>query len=138
MDSLILNSQKIDFENLKQLSDQIFHKSFDCDSLSGTSVELRYCLNMQLQREDSLLKKRLQDIIANITENSDDTLYNNTLFIEKTELTQEIWERYRFTYCNRCLGNYKYYEKADVFSFLRCAIELTIKRREDIEKMWGY
>ena len=139
MDSLVINSKKIDFEYLKQLSDKFYHRLFDCDSLStGTTVELRYCLNMQLQREDSLLKKQLQDIITNITESNVDTLYNNISIIEKIEVTQEIWERYRFAYCNQCLGSYKYYEKADTFSFLKCAIELTIKRREDIEKMCEY
>ena len=128
IDSLILNSEKIDFENLKQLSNRFFHKSFDCDSLnSGTSVELRYCLNMRLQREDSLLRAALNDI---------NSTFDDTLFIKKIKLTQEIWERYRYAYCQQCIGNYGN-DKMDVFHFLECAIELTFKRREDIEKMCG-
>ncbi|MCL2098430.1 MAG: hypothetical protein FWH23_06695 [Bacteroidales bacterium] len=143
MDSLVLNSQKINFENIKQLSDMlsakydIFSPIYDdCDSYSeGINPALRHCLRIQLQREDSLLKKELQNIVLQLNENKHDTLNNNISFIEKIELTQEIWERYRFAYCNQCLSNYRYSEKADVFSFLRCAIELTIKRREEIKKM---
>jgi len=54
----------------------------------------------------------------------------------KLKLTQEIWEQYRYAYCNECTMNP--IEKTDVFSFLKCAIELTIKRREDIEKLCEY
>ncbi|MDL2297390.1 hypothetical protein LJC68_10150 [Bacteroidales bacterium OttesenSCG-928-B11] len=132
IDSLILNSKKIDFENLKQLSDMfsanydIFSPIYnDCDSYSeGIGPALRHCLRVQLLREDSLLKKKINDVIA-------DTI--DTLSMRKLKLTQEIWERYRYAYCNECIMNSN--EKADIFSFLRCAIELTIKRREDIEKM---
>jgi hypothetical protein len=135
MDSLILNSKKINFENLKRISNEIYNNAYDCDSLStGTTVELRYCLNIWLQREDSLLKKKLNEII----ESKNDTLYDDALFIKKIKLTQEIWEQYRFAYCNQCIGNYRDYEKADIFSFLNCAIELTIKRRKDIEKICDY
>ena len=75
IDSLIINNQKIDFENLIRMVDGFYHKSHDCDSLSnGTTVEKRYCLNIRLQREDSLLKKTLNYIIEN---------ENDTLFIKK-------------------------------------------------------
>ena len=135
MDSLIFNSQKIDIENIKRLSDMysakydIFSPIYDdCDSYSvGITPELRHCLRIQLQREDSLLKKKINDIIA-------DTI--DTLSIKKLKLTQEIWEQYRYAYCNECTMNP--IEKTDVFSFLKCAIELTIKRREDIEKLCEY
>lgn len=138
IDSLILNSKKIDFENLKRLADIFYSKNHDCDSFStGTTPELRYCLNMQLQREDSLLKQAVNSIIDNI-KTMDTTDFDNTSFIKKIELTQEIWERYRYAYCVQCLSNFRHYQKSEVFSFLRCAIELTIKRREDIEKMCEY
>ncbi|MDR0941421.1 MAG: DUF1311 domain-containing protein [Bacteroidales bacterium] len=138
MDSLILNSKKIDFDHLKQVSDRLYHSFYNCDSLStGTTIELRYCLTVQLQRENSLLQKRLQEIIDTASQYVDDTMYNNKLFVEKIELTQEIWERYRFAYCNQCVGNFRYYEKADILDFLQCAIELTIKRREEIEERFS-
>jgi uncharacterized protein YecT (DUF1311 family) len=129
MDSLILNSKKIDFKNLKQLSDRFYSNTYDCDSLSsGTYPEKRYCLNIQLQREDSLLKKKLNDIIVN---------EDDTLFVKKIKMTQEIWERYRYAHCQQCIGKYGY-DRFDIFSFMECAIELTIKRREDIEKICDY
>jgi uncharacterized protein YecT (DUF1311 family) len=126
-DSLILNNKKIDFENLKQISDSFYHKSIDCDSIEST-LEKRYCLNIQLQKEDSLLKKRLNNLIAN---------ENDALFTKQLEMTQEIWERYRYAHCQQCLGKYGY-DRMDIFSFMKCAIELTIKRREDIEKICDY
>ena len=136
MDSLILNSKKIDFENLKRLAGifgpskyDMFSSIYnDCDSFgTGTTVEERYCLNIRLQREDSLLRKALNDMIEDI---------NDTLFIKEVKLIQEIWERYRYAHCSRCVGDE--YSKMDMFSFMKCAIELTIKRREDIEKMCDY
>jgi len=127
MDSLILKSKKIDFENLKQLTDRFSHHRINCDSTQGTTLELRYCLNMQLQQEDSLLKKALNDKIKDV---------KDILFIKEVELIQEIWERYRYAYCSRCVSDEQ--SKVDMFFFMRCAIELTIKRREDIEKMCVY
>ena len=127
MDSLIINNKKIDFENLKQISDRLYHKSIDCNSIEST-LEERYCLNIQLQQEDSLLKKKLNDLIVN---------ENDVLFTKQLEITQEIWERYRYAHCQQCLGKYGY-DRIDIFSFMKCAIELTIKRREDIEKIWDY
>jgi uncharacterized protein YecT (DUF1311 family) len=124
MDSLIFNIKKIDFENLKRISDRLYHKSIDCDSIE-TTLEERYCLNRQLQHEDSLLKKKLNDIIVN---------ENDASFAKRLEIVQEIWERYRYAHCQQCIGKYGY-DRWDVFSFMKCAIELTIKRREDIEKI---
>ncbi|MDR2652053.1 MAG: hypothetical protein LBC68_07015 [Prevotellaceae bacterium] len=83
IDSLILNCKKIDFENLKRMSDRFYSNAHDCDSLStGTTIEKRYCLNVRLQREDSLLNKKLNDIIEKALVSK-----NDTLFIQQLKIT---------------------------------------------------
>lgn len=136
MNSLILNSKKIDFENLKRVAAQFGSSEYDifspiyddCNSYGeGTTRDLRFCLNIQLQREDSLMRKALNDMIAGI---------NDPSFIKKVKLTQEIWERYRYAYCSECVQDEQ--SKMDMFAFMRCATKLTIARREDIEQGCSY
>ncbi len=129
IDSLILHAPKINFQNLKKLSQTFYSDKHDCDSLSsGTTVELRYCLNIQFQKEDSLLQRKLNELINQ---------ENDTAVINQLKLTQEIWERYRYAHCTQYIGKYGY-DRMEIFSFLECAIELTRQRREDLDKTYKY
>jgi len=146
MDSLILNSKKIDSEILKQQSslirnsrkidfelEQLLNKLYsDCDYLYERTPEE---LSFWLQEADSQLKEKLNKIIESY-KNDNET--DGALAIKKIELTQELWERYRHAYCIECFGLYGKPAEQEVLLFLRCALELTFERWNEIEKACDY
>lgn len=134
--SFIVNAQalndivdKIDIKNLKNQSYLIHAKKIKCDSTTGTTLEDRICANLELQKQDSLLQFELRALIIEMK------IFNDTTLKKKIKLSQDIWERYRYAHCANCVeeGN-----RFDMILFMRCAAELTIKRREDIKKLYGY
>jgi hypothetical protein len=130
-DSMICNAKKIDVQRLKRQSYLEDAKRINCccDSLLGTILELRICANLELQKQDSLMHCELDSVINECKKRGD------TAMIREIILTQELWERYRYALCNSCTMYKGSYAKVQ---FMKCASEMTIKRREEIRKIWWY
>lgn len=120
-DSLIYNANKIDMENIRNQSYLKDADKINCDSTSGSIAEDRICANLELQKQDSLLQFELGTLLSNMQDSTS---------LRELLLSQELWERYRYAHCSRCVldGN-----RLDMILFMRCATQLTIQRREDIK-----
>lgn len=129
-DSLIYNANKIEMENLRNQSYLKDADKINCDSTSSSIAEDRICANLELLKQDSLLQFELGTLISTLISNMQDSVSLRELL-----LSQELWERYRYAHCSHCVldGN-----RLDMILFMRCATELTIKRREDIKKLCDY
>lgn len=128
-DSLIYNAKKIDMQNIKNQKYLEISNRVNCDSTNGSNLEYQICANLELQLQDSLLHCEL-DTIINECKTSGDTVR-----LQEVLLIQELWERYRYNHCSSCTMDGT---RFDIIVFMKCATELTIKRREDIQKMCRY
>lgn len=128
-DSLIYKAKKINMQTIKDQSYLKYTNKINCDSTIGTSIEERICVNFELQKQDSLLHCELDTLINECKTSGDNARLQEVL------LSQELWERYRYAHCRSCIIDGARY---DMIMFMRCATELTIKRREDVQKMCGY
>lgn len=120
---------KIDIQNLKKQAYLINTGMINCDSTTGTIIEDRICANLELQKQDSLLQLELDNLIKELQ------TVNDTGTIKKIKDTQEIWERYRYSHCNACIIDKT---SSQITLFIKCATNLTIKRRDDIKKICEY
>ncbi len=113
----------IDIQNLKNQSYLSHTGKINCDSTLGTIIEERICANLELQKQDSLLQADLSEKISLLLQSDDTTSIINIRW------SQEIWERYRHSHCSTCIveGN-----RFDMILFMKCAIILTMQRREAI------
>lgn len=120
---------KIDIKNLKNQSYLKLAKQINCDSTNGTTIEDRICANLELQKQDSLLNIALSIRINECNTSGDTTL------LKKLLLSQDLWERYRYAHCSSCVLDEN---RFDMITFLRCATNITIKRRDDLDKICDY
>jgi uncharacterized protein YecT (DUF1311 family) len=125
----VSNAQKINIQTLKNQSYLKLAIQINCDSTSGTIIEDRICANLELQRQDSLLQLELGNLINELQ------TVNDTVTIMKIKQTQEIWERYRYSHCDACVIDNT---SSQMILFMKCATNLTIKRRDDIKNICGY
>ena len=123
------SANKIDMQNLKKQAYLIHAGKINCDSTTGTIIEDRICANLELQKQDSLLQLELGNLINELQ------TVNDTVTIKKIKLTQEIWERYRYSHCDACVIDKT---SSQMILFMKCATNLTIKRRDDIKNICGY
>lgn len=128
-DSLIYHAKKIDMQTIKDQSYLKFANKINCDSTNGTSIEEIICANLELQKQDSLLQLELGNLINELQ------TVNDTVTIMKIKQTQEIWERYRYSHCDACVIDNT---SSQMILFMKCATNLTIKRRDDIKSICGY
>lgn len=120
---------KIDIKNLKNQSYLKLISQINCDSTNGTTIEDRICANLELQKQDSLLNIALNIRIEYCITSGD------TILLNKILLSQDLWERYRYAHCNTCVLEENSF---DMITFLRCATDVTIKRRDDLDKICDY
>ena len=59
-----------DAERLANLSYMKYAEKVNCDSMSGTNLEHRVCLNLEFQRVDSILNTRFDNFIVDIENDS--------------------------------------------------------------------
>lgn len=123
------DSLKIDISNLKRQSYMTDYGIVNCDSNNGSILTALICANRQLQLEDSLLQLQLNKLRSEL-----ETL-NDSAGIYQLLLSQDIWERYRYAHCYMCIDGGK---RLDRIMFMRCAAELTVKRRIDILNLCSY
>lgn len=116
--SVISNEKKISIEVLKKMENVELYNRIDCDSIE-TTLGYLVCANVELQRQDSILKKIELEIINEFKKNKD------SLSLSKFLYTSDLWEKYRYSHCEECIINN---HRVDRIQFLKCAIELTKNR----------
>lgn len=122
-------ANKIDMKNIKRQTYLFPAIKVRCDSTNGTTGEERICANLELQEQDSLLNRELTIILKELKSS------RNTILIKKILLSQDLWERYRYAHCNSCITDGG---RNDMILFMKCATNLTIKRRDDIKSNCSY
>jgi uncharacterized protein YecT (DUF1311 family) len=126
-DSLILKAKKIDMKVLVARPYFLKHfKTVNCDSLKGSRLEEQICAYYELQKKDSILNVLLNKILKDFDPDSAFISLNNF------KLNQEIWERYRYSYCTLCKDENL---RTQEIQFMQCATKLTIQRIEDLKNL---
>lgn len=123
------SANKLDMQIIKNQSYLKFAKQINCDSTMETTIVERICANLELQKQDSLLQLELGNLINELQ------TINDTVTIKKIKLTQEIWEKYRYSHCDACVVDKT---SSQMILFMKCATNLTIKRRDDIRNICVY
>lgn len=144
--------QKIDIDWLRQQSYLTSVTSIDCDSTSGTRLELRICANLRLQREDSLLQWQ-------VTRTREEYVASGRSYeLAAFDIAQQLWERFRYYHCSsQLIGDYNLaangetedfssdgsvsrpalsvprYSITEMILFMECAADLTEQRRRSLE-----
>ncbi len=114
--------EKIDMVHIKNQSYLKYSKHTNCDSTSGTSMAMRICANLELQKQDSLLQIELKSLLLEKAQ--------DTTAIKRILNSQEIWERFRYAQCVDLVLDKG---SLDAIIFMQCASELTVKRRQEIK-----
>lgn len=68
---------------LKQMSYMKYSSKVNCDSMEGSSLEERICLNLSFQKTDSLLNNLLKTIVLKHQ--------NDSLWTDSFRTIQELW-----------------------------------------------
>jgi uncharacterized protein YecT (DUF1311 family) len=122
-------TDRIDMENIRKQPYLKHSFKINCDSTEGTTVESRICANLELQRQDSLLQSDLKLLTRKLQESGD------TIMLRKLALTQDLWERYRYSHCASLTDGHSSH---GMILFMTCAAGLTARRREDLKYVGDY
>ena len=115
-----------DAERLSQLSYMQFSDRINCDSMNGTTLEHRVCLNLEFQKVDSIMNEKY---IVHLKSIKNDSLKSEVIsfhnkWISHRRLQSELYsEGYR----GHMLG----------IAYLSCMVNLTKRRIEEIEFLLG-
>lgn len=110
--------KKINMQTVKGMEYLKLSNKINCDSIE-TTLGLLVCANIELQKQDSILKKMEVQIINEFNERKD------SLSLSRFIHTTNLWEEYRYSHCMECtIDN----QRIDRIQFLECAIELTKNR----------
>lgn len=121
--------QVLDMENLKRQPYLSAAGSVNCDSTEGSVPEYRICANLELQRQDSLLRERMVLVSSRLEENDEKNGLQSFL------LGQKLWERYRFAHCSSVVSDAG--SRIDMILFMECAARVTENRRRELEELFG-
>ncbi|MDP3930230.1 MAG: hypothetical protein Q8R57_14510 [Bacteroidota bacterium] len=126
---ILSTTKKIDMQKIKNQAYLKLAKRNNFDATTGTTIEESFCANLELQKQDSLLHIELDSLINKYKFSGD------TISLQNVLLSPELWESYRYSQCSSCVteGN-----RFDMILFMKCATNLTIKRRADIKLFCGY
>ncbi|MFM9985756.1 MAG: lysozyme inhibitor LprI family protein [Flavobacteriales bacterium] len=124
VDSNDIKLKKIDMAVVRQTRNLLGKIECPPEDSFRTIMQQRVCLNLLLQKEDSLLQKVYHYILDTLFSNSD------TIKVEKFKLTQENWELHRYAWCDTFFSEDQ--STHDLLFFLACAVETTRRRKEEL------
>lgn len=110
--------QTIDIQLIKKQSYLKNSKFVDCSCLSGSILEEQICINIELQKNDSILHVVLDSIMA-----IGDNEVNNLLQIE-----QQYWEYYRYAFASSYVDSQFCSNRVDMVLYMKKATQVTKDR----------
>lgn len=116
--------KKIDMEVVRQTRELLGRIDCPPEDSFRTTMQQRVCLNLLLQKEDSLVQQVYHFILDSLISNSD------TIKVEKYKLAQENWEFHRYAWCDTFFSEDQSIH--DLLFFLACAVETTRRRKEEL------
>ena len=92
--------------------------SVNCDCQGGTMLEKQICINLELQKADSLLHVVIDSLTAQYDEDIADMLL----------LEQQYWEYYRYAYASSHLNDTCGSTRMDMILYMEKALQVTKER----------
>ena len=121
----LINAQDTtDVYRLKNMEYMRFTKGTDCNDEDISFLEQRICLNLEFQREDSIMNIRFNTLLSSIDDND---------IKAKQKNIQKTWVEKRRLQSQQNADGYRGHHLGIVY--LNTMIEITLKRTVEIENL---